>query len=136
MTRVLPATRMDTYRALTDPKELAKWWGPRGFTIPSVDFDPSVGGTYRIAMHPPEGDLFHLSGEFRGVDPPARLAFTFRWEPPDPDDRETLATLSLEERGGETEVQLIQGRFATEERLAIHEGGWTDSFERLAELLG
>jgi uncharacterized protein YndB with AHSA1/START domain len=136
MTRVLPATRTDTYRALTDPEELTKWWGPRGFTIPSVDFDPSVGATYRIAMQPPEGDLFQLSGEFREVDPPARLAFTFRWEPPDPDDRETVATLSLEERGSETEVLLVQGRFATEERLAIHEGGWTDSFERLAELLG
>jgi uncharacterized protein YndB with AHSA1/START domain len=136
MTRVLPAPRTDTYRAMTNPGELAKWWGPRGFTIPSVDFDPSVGGTYRIAMQPPDGDLFHLSGEFREVDPPARLAFTFRWEPPDPDDRETLATLSLEERGSETEVQLIQGRFATEERLTIHEGGWSDSFERLAELLG
>ena len=91
ITRVLPAPRTDTYRAMTNPGELTKWWGPRGFTIPSIDFDPRVGGTYRIAMQPPDGDLFHLSGEFWEVDPPARLAFTFRWEPPDPDDRETQA---------------------------------------------
>jgi uncharacterized protein YndB with AHSA1/START domain len=136
MTRVLPAPRTDTYRALTDAAQLAKWWGPRGFSNPSVDFDPSIGGTYRIAMQPPDGDLFHLAGEFREVDPPARLGFTFRWEPPDLDDRETVATLSLEERGNETEVLLVQGVFATEERRAIHEGGWTDSFERLADLLG
>jgi uncharacterized protein YndB with AHSA1/START domain len=135
MTRVLPAPRTDTFRALTDSAQLARWWGPRGFSIPSIDFDPSVGGTYRIAMQPPEGDLFHLSGEFREVEPPSRLALTFRWDPPDPDDRETVATLSLEDLGNETEVSLIQGKFATAERRTIHEGGWSDSFERLAELL-
>jgi uncharacterized protein YndB with AHSA1/START domain len=135
MTRVLPAPRTDTYRALTESGELAKWWGPRGFTSPSVEFDPRVGETYRIAMQPPEGELFHLSGEFREVEPPARLAYTFRWEPPDADDRETVATLSLEERGDETELELVQGEFATEERRALHEGGWADSFEKLAELL-
>jgi uncharacterized protein YndB with AHSA1/START domain len=133
--RALPAPPAVVYRALTDPEELAKWWGPRGFTAPSVAFDPQIGGSYRIAMQPPDGDLFHLSGEFREVDPPARLAYTFRWDPPDPDDRETLATLSLRDRGEMTEV-LTQGEFATEERRAIHEGGWTDSFERLARVLG
>ena len=74
-------------------------------------------------MQPPEGDLFHLSGELREVDPPARLAYTFRWDPPDPDDRETLVALSLEDRGGGTEVHLLQGEFATEERRALHEEG-------------
>jgi hypothetical protein len=34
-----------------------------------------------------------------------------------------------------TELSLSQGRFATEARLALHEGGWTDSFERLSELI-
>ena len=136
MTRVLPAPRTDVYRALTDPEELVKWWGPQGFTVPSVEFDPRVGAGYRIAMQPPDADLFHLTGEFREVDPPARVAFSFRWEPPDPDDRETVVELSLEERGSKTEVQLVQGGFATEERRAIHDGGWTDSFDRLAELLG
>jgi uncharacterized protein YndB with AHSA1/START domain len=136
MTRVLPAQRAQVYGAMSDPQELAKWWGPRGFTVPSVDFDPIVGGSYRIAMQPPEGNLFHLSGEFREVEPPSRLAYTFRWEPPDPDDRETVATLSLEERRDETEVRLIQGEFSTEERRDLHEAGWTDCFERLEELLG
>jgi uncharacterized protein YndB with AHSA1/START domain len=133
--RTMPAPRAVVYRALTDPEELAKWWGPRGFTAPSVEFDPRVGGSYRIAMQPPDGDLFHLSGEFREVDPPARLAYTFRWDPPDPDDRETLATLSLRDRGERTELLLTQGEFATEERRALHEGGWTDAFERLVGVL-
>jgi uncharacterized protein YndB with AHSA1/START domain len=133
--RILPAPRPTVYRALSDPVELAKWWGPRGFTAPSVEFDPRVGGGYRIAMQPPDGEIFYLSGEFRDVDPPARLAYTFRWDPPGPDDRQTVVTLSLQDRGERTEVLLTQREFATDERLGLHEEGWTDSFERLEQLL-
>jgi uncharacterized protein YndB with AHSA1/START domain len=46
--RILPAPMAAVYRALSDPGELAKWWGPRGFTAPSVEFDPQVGGSYQI----------------------------------------------------------------------------------------
>jgi uncharacterized protein YndB with AHSA1/START domain len=134
--RNVPAPCAAVYRALTDPEELGKWWGPRGFTAPSVEFAPAVGAGYRIAMQPPDGDLFHLSGEFREVEPPARLVYTFRWDPPHPDDRETLVTLSLEDRGEQTKVRLTQGEFATEERYALHEAGWTESFEQLEQLLG
>ncbi|MDQ3874442.1 MAG: SRPBCC domain-containing protein, partial [Actinomycetota bacterium] len=75
------------------------------------------------------------TGEFREVDPPARLAYTFVWEEPTPEDRETLVTLSLRVLGESTEVTLTQGPFTTEERRALHEGGWTDSFGRLQDLI-
>jgi uncharacterized protein YndB with AHSA1/START domain len=87
-------------------------------------------------MQPPDGELFHLSGEFREVEPPSRLGYTFRWDPPNPDDRETVATLELEALGDETKVVLTHGEFSTEERLSLHEGGWTDSFDRLGQLFG
>jgi uncharacterized protein YndB with AHSA1/START domain len=136
MTRVLPARRTEVWRAMTEADELAGWWGPKGFTTPDVEFHPQVGRTYRIAMQPPEGELFHLHGEFREVDPPSRLSYTFVWEPPNPDDRETLVTLSLAGQGEATEVNLAQGEFATQERLDLHDGGWTESFEKLEERLG
>jgi hypothetical protein len=44
-------------------------------------------------------------------------------------------TLSLQDRGGETEVLLEQGGFFTEERRALHEGGWTEGFARLERVL-
>jgi uncharacterized protein YndB with AHSA1/START domain len=131
MKRVLRAPRSRVFRALTEPDELAKWWGPRGFTAPSVEVDLRVGGSYRIAMQPPEGELFYLTGEFREVDPPTRLVYTFRWEDPTPDDRETVVTLSLRELGDDTELDFAQGTFATEERRALHRGGWTDSLDKL-----
>jgi uncharacterized protein YndB with AHSA1/START domain len=135
LTQTIPAPRSAVWRAITEPEQLAKWWGPEGFAAPSVDFEPQVGGRYRIAMQPPDGQLFHLRGEFREVDPPARLAYTFVWDPPDPDDRETRVTLELEDRGQKTEVSLTQSEFATPARLELHQGGWTESFEKLTELL-
>jgi uncharacterized protein YndB with AHSA1/START domain len=135
MKRALPAPRPLVFNALTEPDELAKWWGPSGFTAPSVELDLRVGGSYRIAMQPPDGDLFYLSGEFLEVDPPVQLAYTFRWEDPDPDDQETVVTLSLGDVGESTELVFTQRAFATEGRRALHEQGWTDSLDRLEELI-
>jgi uncharacterized protein YndB with AHSA1/START domain len=135
MRRTLPATRSRVFGALTEPDEVAKWWGPTGFTVPRVETDLRVGGAYRIAMQPPEGQLFHLVGEFLAVDPPARLSYTFRWEDPDPEDRETIVTLSLSDLGGSTELELTQGEFATERRRSLHDAGWTETLDRLLEHL-
>ena len=86
-------------------------------------------------MQPPDGDRFHVSGEFREIDPPSSLAYTFRWDEPTPDDRETLVSLTLDVAGAGTELALRQGRFATDERLALHRGGWSDSLDTLSALL-
>jgi uncharacterized protein YndB with AHSA1/START domain len=135
MERVLPASPSVVFQAFSDANELAKWWGPEGFTTPSLEFDPRVGERYRIEMQPPEGDRFYLTGEFREVDPPARLAFTFVWEDPAPDDVETLVALSFRDLGGSTEVAFTQGPFKTEERRALHRDGWTDGFDKLERVI-
>ena len=123
------------FELLTDPRELAKWWGPHGFTTPGIQLDLRVGGSYRFTMQPPDGEAFHLSGDFLEVHPPERLKFTFRWDEPAPDDRETVVVFSLDSRGGATRVSLTQAEFATEERLELHRNGWADSFEKLDAVL-
>lgn len=133
--RLLPASPPVVFAAFTDPAELVRWWGPAGFTVPSLRFEARVGARYRIEMQPPDGDPFYLAGEIREVEPPARLAFTFAWEDPDPDDVETLVRLSFGERDDSTSVTLRQGPFKTEARRLLHREGWSDSFDKLAELL-
>lgn len=133
--RVLPASPAVVFAAFSAPDQLAGWWGPEGFEVPGLDFDPRAGEAYRIEMQPPEGDAFHLAGEFREVDPPVRLAFTFAWEEPDPDDLENLVELSFHDLGGSTEVLMTQRPFKTEERQELHLNGWSDSFDKLERTL-
>jgi uncharacterized protein YndB with AHSA1/START domain len=133
--RVLRAPPRVVFDLFSDPDELAKWWGPEGFSVPSLEFQPRVGQSYRIDMQPPEGDPFYLTGEFREVDPPARLAYTFVWEPPDPDDVATVVRLSFRDLGESTAVALTQGPFKTESRRAIHRDGWTDSLDKVELVL-
>jgi uncharacterized protein YndB with AHSA1/START domain len=135
LVRVLPVVPVRVFAAFSDSDELAKWFGPEGFSVGSLDFDPLVGGSFRIEMQPPEGEHFYLGGEFRDVHPPGRLAFTFAYENPDPDDVETLVELSFRGRGESTEVVLSQGPFKTEARRELHRDGWTDSFDRLAKVI-
>ena len=133
--RELAAPAGDVFAAFTDTSSLAQWWGPEGFTIPRLDFEPRPESAYEITMQPPEGDAFWLRGEFRVVDAPLRLAFTFAWDPPDPDDVETLVDLTFSERSGSTVVRLLQGTFKTEARRALHQAGWTESLDKLERFL-
>jgi uncharacterized protein YndB with AHSA1/START domain len=133
--RVLRAPRERVFAACVEPEQLAEWWGPAGFTTPKVDFDVRDGGRYRITMQPPDGEAFHLRGQFSEVDRPRRLVFTFEWEEPDPDDRETLVTLSFFDHRDGTRLVLDQGSFATRARYELHKAGWTDTLDRLAEHL-
>lgn len=133
--RVFDAPLERVFEAFTEPAELAKWWGPHGFTTPEIHLDLRVGGSYRFTMQPPDGEAFHLSGAFLEIHPPARPSFTFRWDEPDPDDRETVVSLSLDSVGGVTTVSLSQGQFATEGRLELHREGWSDSFDKLDAVL-
>jgi uncharacterized protein YndB with AHSA1/START domain len=133
--RVLHAPRERVFAACVEPDQLGEWWGPAGFTAPSVELDVRDGGKYRITMQPPDGDAFHLRGQYSEVDPPRRLVYTFEWEEPDPDDRETLVTLSFFDHPDGTRLVFEQGSFATQARYELHDAGWSETLDRLAEYL-
>ena len=133
--KALAAPPERVFAAFADSNQLRQWWGPAGFTVTSIRFVPVEGTQYRIAMKPPDGDVFHLTGTFRMIEAQRRLAFTFIWEEPDPDDRETLVTLTFEPEDLGTRLVLEQGPFKTEPRFDLHRDGWTETLERLARVL-
>jgi uncharacterized protein YndB with AHSA1/START domain len=52
MTRIFKAPREHVYRAFTDPDQLARWFGPVGWSVPraSIDMEARVGGQQRFMM--------------------------------------------------------------------------------------
>jgi uncharacterized protein YndB with AHSA1/START domain len=134
--RSLGAPPARVFAAFLDPASVAEWFGPAGFTAVVVQLDARVCGRYRFEMHPPDGAPFHLGGAFREIDPPRHLVFSFAYEEPDPDDRETTVTLALEPDGDGTRLVLEQTPFVAEARRELHRAGWTDTLDRLAAVLG
>lgn len=133
--REFPAARAVVVGAFVDPNEFAEWFGPKGYSVASVEFTPCVGERYRIEMRPPDGEHFHVTGEVCEVDLPRRLAFTFVYEEPHADDVETQVVLSFRDLGESTEVDFTQGPFKTAARRALHEDGWRDSFDKLERFM-
>ena len=76
LTRVFDAPRARVFAAWTDAKQVAQWWGPKGFTNPVCEIDARVGGAIRIHMRSPDGSIFPMKGEFREIVPPERIVFT------------------------------------------------------------
>lgn len=128
---ILAAPPERVFTAWVDAERLAEWWGPAGFTSPEIELDVREEGRYRITMQPPEGEAFHLHGEYREVAAPRRLVYTFVWEEPTPDDQETVVTLTFEHMGEDTRLVLDHGPFKTEARHELHLVGWTETLERL-----
>jgi len=135
VTRELPAPRTVVFRAFVDPNEFAEWFGQHGYTVSQIQFTPQVGEHYRIEMQPSDGKHFHVTGEVREIDPPSRLCFTFVYEQPNPDDVETEVSLSFDDHGESTRVDLTQGPFKTEPRRSLHQDGWNESFDKLERFI-
>lgn len=98
LTRVLPVTPEQVWRAWLDPECIAQWWHPEGAHTPpdSVRVDARVGGSYRYAMVNNEsGDTVTTGGVYLELEPFSRLVFT--WGEPDADPDDTpVVTLTLE----------------------------------------
>jgi uncharacterized protein YndB with AHSA1/START domain len=139
ITRVLDAPRSLVFNAWTDPKQMAQWWGPHGFTNPICELDVRVGGAIRIHMRAPDGTVYPMTGTFREIDPPARLVFLAVAEDhAGTRHLESLTTVTFEEQGGKTKLTVhakaVGFSEAAPQMLGGMEAGWTQSLERLAEL--
>ncbi len=153
--RVFDAPRALVFKAWTDPKHMAQWWGPHGCTVPVCELDARPGGAWRLVNRGPDGDDFPVKGVFREVVENERIVMTIDhsempdswhdWLNPGRDRSKgkptaaALITVTFEERGGKTTVTVRQ-RFESPEfrdglvKMGLGEG-WTQSLERLADEL-
>jgi uncharacterized protein YndB with AHSA1/START domain len=141
ITRVFDALRALVWAAWTDPKQMALWWGPRHFTNPVCELDVRVGGKIRIDMCGPDGTIYPMTGTFRDVFVPARLVFMA--EARDHNGKallESLATVTFSEEGAKTRLTVHAHAVGlapiAPQMLAGMEAGWTQSIDKMEELVG
>jgi len=141
ITRLFDAPRELIFAAWTDPKHVAQWWGPRGFSIPHCELEVQPGGAMRIDMLGPDGRLYPMKGVFHEIVPPQRLVFmskAFENEAGDP-QLEVLHTITFTDVGDQTrltlEARVVKATPKVAEALAGMEQGWVQALDRLAESL-
>jgi uncharacterized protein YndB with AHSA1/START domain len=136
ITREFAAPREVVFRAWTDPEQLTRWFGPRGFSTPrsSVAADVRPGGTWRATMVvDATGQEFPTGGFYLEVRAPERLVFT--WREPGGDAESVISVELADAGGGRTAMTFHQAGFTTEEaRENVHDG-WSSAFDRLTEHL-
>jgi uncharacterized protein YndB with AHSA1/START domain len=74
-TREFDAPRTLVFSLWTDPKHLAQWWGPFGFTTTTFSFDFRPGGVWRFVMHGPDGRDYQNRITFEEILPPERIVW-------------------------------------------------------------
>src|ERR1700692_2235471 len=75
-TRVFDAPRKLVWQAMTDPKQVVLWWGPRGFTPTVKKMELRPGGTWEHVMHGPDGANYPNKSVFKEVVEEERIVYS------------------------------------------------------------
>jgi len=133
--RAFDASIERVFEAWTSEEVLRRWlYGMPGWETPIAEVDLRVGGTIRIVMRDPaDGDEAGATGEYRVVEPPHRLVFTWVWD--DRPEEQQLIELEFSEQDGRTTVQMTNSSIPTEERRESQERGWNVCYDNLERVL-
>ncbi len=137
MTRVFNAPREMVFKAYTDPKHIAQWWGPKGVTITIDQMELRPGGIWRYVEHDAEGQEFAFHGVYHAIRGSEQLVYTFEFE--GMPGHVLLETVTFDEQDGQTRMtdkMVFQSVEARDGMLGSGmETGATESMDRLAELV-
>ena len=135
--REFDAPRERVFAAHIDPELVAQWWGPRGTTTVVEELDARAGGRWRFVSREADGGEHAFRGVYREVVAPERIAWTFEWE--GMPGHVSAETMDFEDLGDRTRIVSTSIFHTQEERDGMiesgMEGGMTETFERLDELL-
>jgi uncharacterized protein YndB with AHSA1/START domain len=137
VTRVFAAPREVVFTFWTDPRHLAKWWGPDGYENHDVTIETEVGGRWQLRMvHTESGAEVWVHGRIVELVAPEILAL--HMEVPTPvglPPIEIRLRVRFHDHGEQTRVTFHQGPFATAEQREQTIVGWRQSFDVLDILL-
>ncbi len=151
ITRMFDAPVEKVWAAWTEPEQIKKWWGPKGFTAPVAEVDLRVGGTYLFCMRgsvapgEPAQDLYS-TGTYEEIVPLKKLVYMDSFSDAEgnvvpasaygmadfPDAMKV--TIELEEQNdGTTKMTLTHEGAPAGENADNMLVGWNQSLDKLAE---
>ncbi|HYU25786.1 MAG TPA: SRPBCC domain-containing protein, partial [Thermoanaerobaculia bacterium] len=152
--RTFDATRDLVWKSWTETDRLMQWFGPKGFTMFHARNDLRPGGTFHYALRGPDGNEMWGKWVYREIVPPERIVLVSSFSDAEGNitrhpmaptwPAEMLTRTTFTEAGGKTTVTIEWRPLnANEEerntfiaRKPSMTGGWTGTFDQLADYLG
>jgi uncharacterized protein YndB with AHSA1/START domain len=135
--RIFDAPVKAVWDAWTDPKQVAQWWGPRGFTLTTRSKDVKTGGTWDYTMHGPDGTDYPNLAKYLEVEQYKKLVYDHGAT----HDKPALfrVTVLFTEAKGKTKMDMTMSlptpEAAEETRKFIKQAGGDSTWDRLGEYL-
>jgi uncharacterized protein YndB with AHSA1/START domain len=135
----LTASQEQIFKALTDPREIERWWGSDDvYHMREWKADTRPGGTYTVKVHNANGNIAPASGEFLIVEKPNKLAHTRRydWGFPVLGRAATTITYLIDKTDGGSKLTVRHEGFSSApEACNQHAAGWERVLEWLDKYL-
>ncbi len=145
LTRIFDAPRKDVFQYWIDPNLMAKWWGPKGFITPVSQLDVRPGGQIYLVMEDLEGLIkkgsrYPMRGTFVEIDEPSKIVYESQALMDDKPIIDNTTTITFKETVDKMTKMILRiavTRATPEAEMPLRgmEVGWSQSFEKLSELL-
>ena len=129
------------FDAWTNPEVLRRWWRrSQSDSVEATDVDLRVGVAHRQAVGAADGEEHTVVGEYREVERPHRLVYSWAWQGTGPTaGHESLVVVSFNAHGDgdgvRTTVVIEQSNFFDETSRERHGAGWNAVLDTLAREL-
>ena len=138
ISRLFDASRELIWALWTDPAHIAKWWGPRGFSLEIDVMDVRPGGVWKSTMRGPDGQLYANDCVFLDVVEPERIVYRLSGGRVEDDPMPAEVTWFFEPQGQRTRLILkmsfpsAEARARAGDLYKVAEGG-EETIDRLAD---
>ena len=128
--RTIRASQQRVFEAWTQTEKLKAWHAPGPLTVSFAEIDLRKGGKYCIHMTEPDGKEHRVSGEYREIDAPRKIVYTWGWDGDHP-VKDSVVTIEFNDLGNATEVVLRHAGITYVPEREGHAKGWTSILDKL-----
>ncbi len=133
--RVLKTSPEKVYRAFTEASAMSSWIPPYGFLCEVQQFEPRVGGSYKMSFtNFTTGNAHSFGGQFLEMKPNEFLKYSDKFDDPNLPG-EMITTVWLKKVIGGTELKVTQEGIPEVIPAEMCYMGWQDSLDKLTKLV-
>ena len=121
------------YDAWLNPESVKTWMCPADIvSVPNPKIDAKVGGKFQFDMKIGEDRVIPHSGEYKILERPTKIQFT--WVSVNTNNEDSLVTITISPLdSNRCELKLVHELLPSEESHKDHEGGWNNILKTLHE---